>query len=108
MFLRIVLVSCASALQPGGAIGVLLQSKTPFRHSSDDILGSTLNGRSRFKVVVANGSSLHQRRMGKLGSSVDKLAMKWFLKASMAFSEEFDQCTHSRTRSKVAFLLCIM
>ena len=57
-------------LQPGGAIGVLMQSKMPFKSSCADRLGIIHDDLMRFIALVARGSNLYHRYSGKNGSTI--------------------------------------
>jgi hypothetical protein len=60
-------------------------------------LGLIRDVRRRFRVIVAWGTSLSHRCIGKLGSVVARPAMKWFLNVRMARSAAFARWTPGGT-----------
>lgn len=61
---------------PGGASGVALKSKLPYRYACADSFGLTREVRSRFKVSEHCGINRSHSDTGKLGSHVAKPARR--------------------------------
>ena len=78
-------------------MGDLLKSNAPFMCASAERRGLRLDGRRRFKVVVAWSTSLSQMCRGKLGLTLDRPAMKWSFQVPMAFSAGLERWSWGAT-----------
>ena len=96
--------SCNITLVPGGASGVVLYSKAPLRCASAKIRGLIVDGWRRSSVVVAMVMSRHHRCIEKEVSTLERPAMRWYLKIPMEFSALLVQCKWGETSWKIILL----
>eukprot|EP00957_Ditylum_brightwellii_P040133 3037278-Ditylum_brightwellii.AAC.1 len=80
-----------STFVPGGANGVALYLNMPWGYSYANNLGLMWHVLCRFTVIIAWGSNLPHRCIGKCGCVDARPAMKWCLNTWMAFSAAFLQ-----------------
>ena len=77
---------------PGGANGVAAKLNSPNIYVYADNNGLVLADLSRFNVILHCSMSLSHSVRGKLGSTIAKPALKWFLNVCMTLSAKFCWC----------------
>ena len=70
--------SCTITFIPGGASGVLLNSKCPSSAVYADIIGFFQQDLIIFSSIVACGVSQNHRCIGKWVSTLERPSMKWY------------------------------
>ena len=79
--------SCMTILVPGGTSGVALKLKEPWIFACAESFGLILEPHRRLSDNILWGINLHHKCIGNSLWTLDKPAIKWFLKVWMALSD---------------------
>ena len=84
--------SCSNTRVPGGPIGVRLKSNALLSCAYAESFGLMRDPCNKFRVVRASGKRQSHSRNGNSGSVLQRMAIKWFLKARIARSAALRRC----------------